>query len=286
MMLRHDKFMRYSRGFTLVELLVVISIFAILSSLLMGQLKNMVSSSTKIACLNKGRTIMAGGMLYGNDHDDLLPYVNDQLSNVTWDDRLSVYLGGRDLTPAEQEFVYWQNEWYLDLLSCPNSSRAGWRNKSYTIIAGSYEIKVDGKKIIRGRANVATIYNYAYHDYPNSSLYKPEQRFYDIPAPSATAVISEYEATQNQLGRLHDDSIITLDRQVSWWDSGGPFSAPIDHWKAFGNTWKLHDLSVSYLFVDGHAEQFFMLDEVVHGGGITKDELKNPRGIWTIDPND
>lgn len=285
MMLRHDNFMRYSRAFTLVELLVVISIFAILSSLLMGNLKELLSSSAKIECFNKGRQIIAGGILYGDDNDDLLPFVNDQATNVTWDDRLSVYLGGRDLTPAEQERIYWENEWYLDLLSCPNSNRAGGRNKSYTVMAGTWTNKIEGKSIMRGMDNVATIYYSWYHTSLGESVHKPEQRFYDIPAPSATAVISEFEAYSNQLGRVHDDGIISLDRQVSW-DWGGPFSAPSDHWRAYGNTWKSHDFSVSYMFVDGHVEQLFMLDDVVHGGGTTKSKLENPKGIWTINPND
>jgi type II secretory pathway pseudopilin PulG len=65
---------RYSfRYLTLVELLVVISILAILVSLLLPSLQNVIYISRNTKCVTNYKTLHAGFSLYTNDNSDLWP---------------------------------------------------------------------------------------------------------------------------------------------------------------------------------------------------------------------
>jgi prepilin-type N-terminal cleavage/methylation domain-containing protein len=62
------------RGFTLVELLLVMVIIAILSAILLPALSKARARAEAIACLNNTRQLIVAWQLYANDHDSLLPY--------------------------------------------------------------------------------------------------------------------------------------------------------------------------------------------------------------------
>jgi general secretion pathway protein G len=58
-------------AFTLVELLVVISIIALLSSILLPSLQKARESARTVACGSNLRQIFQGQTLYAEDHDGL-----------------------------------------------------------------------------------------------------------------------------------------------------------------------------------------------------------------------
>lgn len=62
-----------SRGFTLVELLVVTSIIALLIALLLPALSKAKEAAVRVQCLNQLRQIMLGSQLYANDFKQTYP---------------------------------------------------------------------------------------------------------------------------------------------------------------------------------------------------------------------
>ena len=66
--------LHHHRGFTLVELLVVISIIALLIGILLPALSAARESARVVSCLSNHRQMMIGAMSYQTDNDDTFAY--------------------------------------------------------------------------------------------------------------------------------------------------------------------------------------------------------------------
>jgi prepilin-type N-terminal cleavage/methylation domain-containing protein len=65
-----------SRGFTLVELLVVIGIIAVLISMLLPALNRVRDQANRIKCMNNLRNVMHGITMYTSENKGIMPYCN------------------------------------------------------------------------------------------------------------------------------------------------------------------------------------------------------------------
>ena len=100
-----SKYIKIKGGFTLVELLVVISIIALLLSILMPSLGRARAQAQSVVCLSQMKQIGSAMMMYALDAGDKFPpYDLDMQQNKTpydnWCFVLAPYLGGIDKAAA------------------------------------------------------------------------------------------------------------------------------------------------------------------------------------------
>ena len=118
-------------GFTIIELLVVISILAILLSILLPSLSVARERGRRIACSNNIRQFITGCHYYANDNNDNLPSGQSETSND-------------EHTPALTRKVY--DELVLvigdeSILHCPSlkspfSQKGGWYYENFGKVLG------------------------------------------------------------------------------------------------------------------------------------------------------
>lgn len=106
--------------FSLVELLVVMAIFAILLGLLMPALRSSLGTARSIACAKNLQGIGGTTSQYIPDYDGRYP-VAACVTGISWDDLLSRY-DGRNLTNAQ---MIEGGEWGPAVNQLPNGSEHG-----------------------------------------------------------------------------------------------------------------------------------------------------------------
>jgi len=95
-------------GFTLVELLIVISVIAVLASLLLPALAKTKETARAISCLNNLKQLEATEQLYLNDFDDwVVPYYGANDTHKAW---YVIYQDAGYLSwPKDRNWLYCQS---------------------------------------------------------------------------------------------------------------------------------------------------------------------------------
>lgn len=90
---------RSSRGFTLIEMLVVIAIIALLVAIITPAVNRALDNSRRIACVSNLRSLGQATLAYVVDHNQQLPFINagsgpgSGYANPPWFNLLAPYAG-------------------------------------------------------------------------------------------------------------------------------------------------------------------------------------------------
>lgn len=117
-----------SRGFTLVELLVVISIIALLVSILMPALSKAREAAKALLCLSQLKQIGLAGHLYSMDNDGYHLPAYDPYSN-SWPGIVMGYLSNGQITAADIAFDQRMSEGF-NIVFCPTMESKGFVGNS------------------------------------------------------------------------------------------------------------------------------------------------------------
>jgi prepilin-type processing-associated H-X9-DG protein/prepilin-type N-terminal cleavage/methylation domain-containing protein len=123
--------------FSLIELLIVISIIAILASLLLPALNKARDSAKSISCKSNFKQIGTSFLLYAGDFNGyMIPVANDSYTGDFWTRIMVKYnylMKKQFLCPARVGSNYYNAFWRNPSSHIDNDSELGWRRSHYGI---------------------------------------------------------------------------------------------------------------------------------------------------------
>jgi len=228
-----------TKSFTLVELLIVIAIFAILLSLLQPSLKNAIEGANRLQCQNKLRQLVSAFFIFSEDMDQQLPgtvrdYNNSDLKKRSW---MGTETGFRD-GDSSKKMSYYKDEgtvWpYLsngkaqDYYRCPSLEEGKWNSgigsnglfdySSFNAFSGAKVLNLPSKAF-----------------FPQATTDTPEFPALNDMENTLTPLIIE-EDSYWWLNRIHIEPGHGSNDRMGNWHSNGSNYAAVDgssHWIDF-----------------------------------------------------
>ena len=120
------------KGFTLVELLMVMAIIAILAALLLAAISGVIGKARRTTCMNNLRQIDLGVRMYSDDSNDKSPKPAARVSSpyIAYKELMKSYVGLRgQSSPQDKLFACPADTFYYDYLFGPypySTNQAGY----------------------------------------------------------------------------------------------------------------------------------------------------------------
>ena len=235
--------MRRMKGFTIIELLVVISTIALLASILAPALSHVREQARSVVCMTHQKDLTLSWMTYAASNNGLLPssynyYGNGSGINGEFDDESSwvwaawagrqnkpaienPYGNPRDFEASQEEKTegikrgsLWPYSGDIDIYRCPSDKNSNKHIRSY-VIADNFNGKA---------ADISPF-----------ATWRIFKRMENVPRPSEAYVFME----ESDPRPYNMDSFLFYAKSGSWSD-------PLAVW---------HKGSSSFSFADGHVEQ-------------------------------
>ena len=241
------------RGFTLVELLVVIGIIAILIAVLMPALKKARESANEISCASNLRQLMMGVLMFANEHKGHLPGGHYDGGNPDTEKRDWVF-GGTRVTginmanvPQEGTLFRYVNKDYK-IYRCPSlSPMPGIRRESNGRFDYSIFLSFTGARIVKIRPTARYTHSNGNQEYVPTPIIVEE----DPARHMNTTSVDSGHASIDSLSHEHRKgaNYASIDGSVQWFkeDTIGPgmltyaweSQAPSGSWRSLGGdvTW-------------------------------------------------
>ena len=245
------------KKFSLIELLVVVAIIGILSSLLLPTLGKSRDKAKQSVCKNNMKQLGLALQMYTEDHNGSYPYSRTaNPRHLSWDDLIIDYDGRRKPTQAELEYpVLFKSDGHNSgVHACPDDTtqRTHWTGTD--ILPSSYALTW---RVINGAGNLT---GWA-RGIASGSETGENQNINNISKPSETLAMVEISSTNRRIG--HGEN--------SLMSAGGFETMTINHDGLDG---------ANYLMIDGSVQTMTFWQTLMTADGTLADPGWSIYSMW------